>query len=167
MSRDNETKHPSAPKYQVKNTQEVPNVLCRLFSAFRLGEKLQDLTFKNAVVDEFFLVCAMTRKVPPKKVITRLCEHESLETTPASAFVDLVATRDDVMTIINDDSHWPTEFIVKVAQACMRDRALSLDQRCRLIAAGASIMSTVRARAGRNFARVGCGSGAVRPAIVA
>lgn len=129
VSRDTETKHPSGPKYQIKNTQEFFYILRRLFIAFRVGEKLEDVAFRNAVVDEFVLVCAITNRVPPKKAILHLCQHESLKTTLASAFVDLVATRGDVMAVVNDDSHWPTEFMIKVAQACMRDRALSLNQR--------------------------------------
>lgn len=117
-------------KYERAMTNDVyRGLLARLTCSFALGDMLQDVTFKNAIIDELVALYTGGRKTPPPSDAHALWKAVPQESGFTRVFVDIVAVGCNVASFNKDAVDYPEGFVQEIAKAGMRDRDMILFDR--------------------------------------
>jgi hypothetical protein len=114
----------SRPMYCVKwhDRKASRKAIRELIHAYALGYVLQDMGFRNAVVDEMWDLMECTRMYPRAADLDLLCSVVPPQTKMMMLMVDAFAARGRPVDFRTDIDCWPRELLTGLVEAALEDR---------------------------------------------
>lgn len=104
-------------------------ILERLTDAYLLGDMLQDVKFRNALVDEVMALVEALKWLPDVEALEDTWDRLPHGSTMAKLWVDYVASDCKEETFEQNSLRYPASFVREIAIICIREQKMKLSGR--------------------------------------
>lgn len=118
------------PCTELKGYESISKAFETLVDVYAFGDMIKDASFQNAVVDYARQMLDATHLLPQRTPIHRLYTKLRRPTKLSRLFVDAWVCESLYKAVFADSMpSYPSEFIMEIAQVCVRKRDMILDDR--------------------------------------